>query len=213
MEKFTNQMEEWAGQFGHGYTDRNALSLAELDQLYRRNFGISRTELNADFVSGLDRSIKVLEVGSNIGNQLVLLQNMGFKSLYGIELQSYAVEMSKHNTKNINIIEGSAFDIPFKDKYFDLVFTSGLLIHIAPDDILKVLDEISRCSRRYIWGMEFYAEVCAQVNYRGHDNLLWTANFPKLYLDRLDNLKLVKEKIFKNLSDDNLNVMFLLEGK
>jgi len=116
------------GEFGKKYTDRNILTLDELDEMYRKKIGVSRTELNNLFIGGLDRSIKILEVGSNIGNQLLLLQKMGFKNLYGIEINSYAVEFSKSRTKNIiNIIQGSAFDIPFKDKYFDLVFTSGLL--------------------------------------------------------------------------------------
>ena len=32
--KMTKQMEEWAGKFGEEYTDRNLMSLDELDQLY-----------------------------------------------------------------------------------------------------------------------------------------------------------------------------------
>jgi len=60
---------------------------------------------------------------------------MGFTNLYGIELQWYAVEKAKEYTKGINIIQGSGFDIPFKDGYFDLVITNGVLIHIAPKKI------------------------------------------------------------------------------
>ena len=211
MSKFTKQMAEWAGDFGREYTDRNALSLPELDLLYRGYFGITRTEMNSDFIGDFDRDMKVLEVGSNIGNQLLRLQKMGFKNLYGIELQSYAVELSKSRTKGINIIQGSAFDIPFKNGFFDMVFTSGLLIHIAPEDITGVLDEIHRCTKRYIWGMEYYAETYTQVEYREHSGLLWKTNFPKLFLDRFADLKLVKKKLFKYLNNDNVDVMFLLQ--
>lgn len=132
MTKITVQMKEWMENFGKKYTDRNALTLNEMNEMYRKNFGISREDLNNLFIAGLNRNIKILEVGSNIGNQLILLQKMGYKNLYGIEINNYAVELSKSRTKNINIILGSVFDIPFKDNYFDLVFTSGLLIHIAP---------------------------------------------------------------------------------
>jgi len=52
----------------------------------------------------------------------------------------------------VNLIQGSVFDIPFKDKYFDMVFTAGVLIHVSPSDIKKVLKEIYRCSTKYIWG-------------------------------------------------------------
>ena len=151
MAPVTRQEEEWGGQFGKEYTDRNILTLDELENLYRDRYGFTRTGMNSEFIGNLVRGIKILEVGSNIGNQLLCLQNMGFKNLYGIELQSYAVELSKSRTQGINIIQASAFDIPFKDGFFDLVFTSGLLIHIAPEDISTVLDEIHRCTKRYIW--------------------------------------------------------------
>ena len=207
----TRQMQEWDGNFGKKYTDRNALSLDELENLYKKRFGCTRTEMNSMFIGQFDRDIKILEVGSNIGNQLLCLQKAGFKNLYGIELQSYAVELSKKRTKGINIIEGSAFDIPFKDSFFDLVFTSGLLIHIAPDDITPVLDEIYRCTRQYIWCLEYYTEEYTQINYRGHADLLWKTNFSKLFLDHFANLTVVKEKHFKYLDNDNVNTMFLLK--
>lgn len=53
----------------------------------------------------------------NIGNQLLCLQNAGFNNLYSIELQPYAVELSKSRAEGINIIQGSAFYIPFKDDF------------------------------------------------------------------------------------------------
>jgi len=158
--------------------------------------------MNLKFLGDLDRDMKVLEVGSNIGNQLLCLQKAGFKNLYGIELQSYAVQLSKSRTKGINIIQGSAFD---------LVFTSGLLIHIAPKDIGRVWDEIQRCTKQYIWGFEYYSDEYTQVDYRGHRDLLWKTNFLKLFLDRFTKLAVVKEEHFKYLDNDNVDTMFLLE--
>lgn len=210
MAKMTKQMEKWAGQFGKEYTDRNTLSLEEMDALYERNYGVTRTELNERFLKGIDRSIRMLEVGSNIGNQLLCLQRMGFSNLYGIELQSYAVELSKSRTRRINIIEGSAFDIPYRDGYFDLVFTSGVLIHINPSDIALAMREIHRCTREYICGFEYYADKYTEIPYRGHRDLLWKADFARLYLDQFGDLELVKEERLKYLCNDNIDSMFLL---
>lgn len=207
----TSQMREWEGKFGKEYTDRNPLSLEEMESLYRGNYGVTRTEMNARFIGGLDRNIRILEVGSNVGIQLIYLQKAGFKHLYGIELQSYAIELSKSKTKNINIIQGSAFDIPFKEGFFELVFTSGVLIHIAPGDINKALDEMYRCTSRYIWGFEYYAETCTEITYREQANLLWKTDFARLFLERFCDLKLVKEERFKYLNNDNVDTMFLLQ--
>lgn len=214
MSKFTRQMGEWAGNFGREYTERNALTLEEMELLYKKQYGVTRTEMNSKFIGDLDRDIKVLEVGSNIGNQLLCLQKAGFNNLYGIELQPYAVELSKSRTKGINIIQGSAFDIPFKNDFFDLVFTSGLLIHIAPGDINAVLDEIYRCTKQYIWCFEYYSEEYTQINYRGHADLLWKANFSQLFLKHFNNVILVKEEHFRWLdNDNNIDFMFLLQKK
>ena len=213
MSKINKKKKEWIGDFGKKYTNRNALTLDEMNEMYRKKFGISREDLNNLFIGKMNRNIKILEVGSNVGNQLLLLQKMGFKNLYGIEINDYAVEFSKSRTKNINIIQGSAFDIPFKDNYFDLVFTSGLLIHIAPSDIEMVMREIHRCAVEYIWGFEYYEEKYKEIIYRGKKDLLWKANFPQLYLNLFEKIKLIKEKKIKYLSDDNIDVMFLLKKK
>ena len=209
----TEQIGVWEGQFGKEYTDRNTLTLPQLDQLYKRNYGVSRTELNEEFVGSFDRSIKILEAGSSLGNQLLSLQQLGFKNLYGIEINRYAVQQSKFNTKDINIIYGSAFDIPFKNGYFELVFTSGVLIHIAPSDIRKALKEIHRCSRKYIWGFEYYADTYTEVRYRGYDNLLWKTDFASLYLSFFDDLELIKEKRLKYLENENVDTMFLIRKR
>jgi pseudaminic acid biosynthesis-associated methylase len=213
MTKNTEQLEKWGSDFGRQYTNRNTLTVAQLDDLYQRYFGITRTELNRLFIGGLERSIRMLEVGSNTGNQLLCLQEMGFKNLYGIEPQDYAIELSKSRTHQINIIKGNAFDIPFKDNYFDLVFTSGVLIHINPNDIEQALREICRCTRKYIWGLEYYSEEYEEIEYRGEKNLLWKANFPKLYLDLFKNLELIQERRLKYLTSNNWDVMFLLQKK
>jgi len=213
MEKFTDQIQQWSSEFGKEYTERNPHTIEVMDELYEKQFGLTRTELNLTFLDNFARSIKILEVGSNVGAQLHGLQSIGFKSLYGIELQPYAVEVSKQNTKNINLIQGSALDIPFKDSYFDLVFTSGVLIHINPDDIDLAIREVYRCTNEYIWGFEYYADKYSEIPYRGQRNLLWKANFAKLYIDKFTDLELVMEKRIKYLDNDNVDSMYLLKKR
>jgi pseudaminic acid biosynthesis-associated methylase len=207
----TPQMRIWSGDFGRAYTDRNILTPDELDALYRRRVGIGQRDLNEEFLGALPRDTKILEVGSNIGMQLRCLQDMGFTQLYGLELQRYAVERSKRYLQNVDILQGSAFDIPFKDGFFDLVFTSGVLIHLAPDDIHRALREIYRCSRRYIWGLEYYAPHYQEVEYRGHTELLWKTDFARLYRDTFPDLRLLRQRLLPWLDSQNQDVMFLLE--
>lgn len=209
----TNTFQEnaWSSDFGKEYTDRNTFTPDEVDDLYIKNYGISRTQLNSEFIDNLELN-RILEVGCNVGNQLHVLKKNGYSDLWGIELQDYAVEVARKRTSGFNIVKGTAFDIPFKNDFFDLVFTSGVLIHISPDDIDKVLDEMYRCTNKYIWGFEYYnPDGYHTVTYRGNDNLLWKTNFSKLFLDRFSDLKLVHTKIIKYTNNDNLDLMYLLE--
>ena len=211
MEETTEQIRMWAGTFGKEYTNRNVFTPEQMDDIYMKIYGVSRTELNKMFLGHLDRSAKILEVGSNLGNQLLILQKMGFENLYGIEVNSYAIEQARANTRGINIVQASAFDIPFRDGYFDLVFTSGVLIHIAPAGIKRVLKEIHRCSGKYIWGFEYYADEYTEIPYREHSELMWKADFMKLYLKQFGDLELVRERRLKYLDNENVDVMYLLK--
>src|SRR3989344_7812295 len=191
MNKNTFQEKIWSDKFGKEYVARNMLNITSENELYKKNYGITRMKMDEEFIGKLNRSMKILEVGSNIGIQLVLLQKMGFENLYGIEINKDIVELAKLKTKNINIIYGSALDIPFKDNYFDLVFTSGVLIHIAPKSIRKAIREIYRCSKKYILGLEYYSPTYTQISYHGQKNLLWKTDFSKMYVDSFKSLTLV----------------------
>jgi len=208
-----NNVQEnlWLGKFGEDYTERNILDPEKLDDAYRSNYGIGRTEMNEAFIGNLNlKNKKILEVGCNVGNQLRLLQKMGYENLYGVELQPYAVQRAKDLTKGINIIQGVGDDVPFKDNYFDLVFTSGVLIHIAPENLPNILKEVVRCSKQYIWGLDYYSKDFQEVEYRGNSNALWKADYAKEYIKNYPELKLIKEERYKYLSNTNVDVMYLL---
>ncbi|KKL78344.1 hypothetical protein LCGC14_2025770 [marine sediment metagenome] len=213
MKENSKQTKAWASEFGQEYTDRNMMDINAMDIIYKHRHGMSRSDMNKLFLDELDRDIRVLEVGSNIGLQLIFLQSAGFRNLYGIELSPYAVQLAKTQSEGINIIQGSALDIPFRDKYFDLVFTSGVLIHINPEDLNKVMSEIYRCTSKYIWGLEYYADKMTEINYRPskeNTNLLWKADYPTMFCDRFEDLKIVKKAFYKYLADENKDVMYLL---
>lgn len=208
-------MNEWAEKFGEEYTKRNMFTPMELNQLYSQRYGVSRTDMNNEFIETLDRDIRILEVGSNIGNQLNLLSQMGFENLYGIEINSMAIETSNRQNLGlpIHVIKGDALDIPFKKDFFEMVYTSGVLIHINPENIKKVLDEIFRCSKKYIWGFEYYSpNDYVEIEYYGKRGLLWKTDFKKLYLENFPQLKLIKEDYYSyNENNELIDQMFLLE--
>lgn len=209
----TDQIRTWSGGFGQEYTDRNNYTPAQLDELYRNTYGVTRRELNQRLLAGVPKHARILEVGCNMGTQLLLLEEMGFSQLSGIEIQSYALGRAQERLPNAQLLQASALAIPFEDKHFDLVFTSGVLIHIAPADLPTAMAEIHRCAKHWIWGFEYYAPQMTEVVYRGNNGLLWKTDYARLYLDRFDGLEIVHEERLRYLENENVDAAFLLHRK
>jgi len=206
----TKQQDFWSGRFGKGYNNRNTFTVKGFDGFYKKTWGITRTAMNKRFLRGLKIN-NILEVGANIGLQLRQLQALGFDHLYGIEIQRDAIERAKHLTKDINIVEGSSFDLPFKSNLFDLVFTSGVLIHIHPKDQRTAIREMFRVSRKYLWGFEYYNPTLQEIPYRGNRNVLWKNDFPGLFQKYCPSLKLIKKVYYPYVADGNRDVMYLFK--
>lgn len=209
----TKEGEAWRGDFGTQYTERSLLNPPELDQLYQSKYGETRTALNQSFLKDVPKSASILEVGCNLGNQIMLLQQMGFENLTGIEINAGVVQEAQSRLPSVKILEGSALQIPLGDASFDLVFTSGLLIHIAPRDLPAAMKEIHRCAKTWIWGLEYYAPQTTEIPYRGRSGLLWKADYAHLYTQTLPALELVQERRLPYRENDNVDTMFLLRRK
>ena len=199
----------WNGNFGKDYNARNLRDLEKLDMEYRQKFGISRSELNNEFLGNL-KIHSILECGCGVGNQLLLLKKQGFDNLYGVDIQSDAVDTALKRLGG-GIINESLYALSYNEE-FDMVYTSGVLIHIHPENLTDVMKNIVRASKRYVWGYEFYHENFIEMNYRKHANKLWKGNYCQLYLDNFP-LKLVKRKQLPYLDSNKklANEMFLLE--
>ena len=86
----------------------------------------------------------------------------------------------------------------------------------APDNLSKIFSEMYRCSRRYIWGFEYYADKTTAINYRGNEGFLWKANYGKLMREQFKDLTLLKEEFYPYVTNNekgNVDFMYLLEKK
>ncbi len=159
-------MEVWRGEFGKAYTDRNLIDWRIRLPAFRRMLdGLCLTQ--------------VCEVGCNRGHNLLALTELlgGGCGIVGVEPNPYALRAARLSSPRVGLVSGDAFGLPFKDGHFDLVFTSGVLIHIPPSCLAPALTEICRVSRRYILAIEYFADMDTAIPYRGHDDLLWKRDF------------------------------------
>ena len=209
----TNQTKVWTSNFGKEYNSRNNYkTIDDHSASYIDYYGKTKDELNNEILSFLPKNLKILEIGSNVGYQLASLKKFGFKDLFGIEIQRECVDDAKNLWKGIDIVYGSGFDIPFKDNFFDLVFTNNVLIHISPNDISIVLSEMYRVTSKYIYGFEYFSEEYESVDYRNNKDLLWKTDFEKLFSNKFPNLKSVYSKKYPCLNfKGNTDKAYILE--
>ena len=182
--------------------------------MYKDRFGFTKENINKSFLYNLPKKIKILELGCNIGSQLRCLYKMGYKNLSGIEIQHHCLKKLKKNFNFVNGIQSTVFKLPFSNNSFDLVFTNNVLIHIPPKKIHIVLKEMYRVSKLLIWGSEYYSQNYKEIIYRKNKNLLWKADFAKIFLKNFKNLKLIKHKfLVSKFDNEEIDSMYLLKKK
>ena len=188
MSEETPQIKLWSGGFGYEYSKRsgNALTDQALHRL-RRNWGLMLSRA----VSPQPQS--ALEVGANIGRNLIALSDL-VPQLHAVEPNLKCCEEMRVNPQltSVNVHQGHAFSLPYEDGAIDLVFTSGVLIHVAPEDLLKATNEIVRVARNYVLCIEYFSHEPTSVQYRGlGEGYLFKRDFGGWYLDHYPELKVV----------------------
>jgi pseudaminic acid biosynthesis-associated methylase len=170
----------WTGPFGDAYTIRN--KTATID---------ARRELWKILLPKECKSI--LEVGANVGANLEALSWMTEGELYACEPNEMARDELVSLFHDIgestgNITADTADKLSFPAGTADLVFTSGVLIHIPPDKLLKSVQEMYRVAKRWIIVGEYFAPQEEMIPYRGHDNAMWRRDYGGLFMDTFNDL-------------------------
>lgn len=182
----SRQEDLWRGDFGDAYTDRNAASEERLAARTAHWARILRTTLGVP-----PRS--VLEVGANIGLNLRALRNLTGAEFYAVEpnVKARGILTNQGVVPEANVLDGVGASIALPDASMDLVFTSGVLIHIHPDNLLTSCREIHRVSRRYVACIEYFSDREEEVFYRGHAEALFKRDFGGFYMDNFPDLRIL----------------------
>lgn len=173
----THQLEAWRGDFGNDYVGRN---VATPDVVRRLTFAWS--QILRPIQTRLPGSI--LEVGANIGRNLRALSALTGAELYGLEpnAKARAQLVADGVVARDRALDGFAQKIPLKDGAVDLAFTSGVLIHIHPDDVAAACTELVRVARKYVVVIEYFADQPTTIEYRGRTDLLFKRDFGELVM-------------------------------
>lgn len=176
-----NEQEKfWAGEFGTQYISRN-----KSEKLLAANLNMF-----SKILSKLDSITSVTEYGCNIGmNFKVLKQLLPGCSFRGIEINESAVKLAREEHPDIQFIHRSILEVDTVKS--DLTFTKGVLIHIEPNNLSKIYDNLYKNSNRYILIAEYYNSQQVSLSYRGNKNKLFKRDFAGDLLDKYSGLKLI----------------------
>ena len=135
----SEQEKFWMGDFGAQYNDRNIGN-----GLIKGRKHLFRSALRT--VGGITNA---LEFGANIGLNIRALKRLYPEiNLSAIEINKEAVDLLLE-IDDLIVHQGSVLDIHAK-KLYDLVFSVGVLIHINPNDLENVYQNMYCLSSRYI---------------------------------------------------------------
>jgi SAM-dependent methyltransferase len=92
------------------------------------------------------KCFKILDAGCGTGKNIETLKSMGHE-IYGIDYSPEAIKFCR--LRGINNIEiGDVTNIPFKDDYFDILYSFDVLICLEPDKLKKAISEFIRVTRK-----------------------------------------------------------------
>ena len=170
----------WGSEFGDDYVDRN--------KTFDHRSPFWRDRLAA---TGCRRA---LEVGCNIGGNLQwIAEALPPRDVFGVDVNEKALHVLTQRVPGVNAVWGPARELPFRDGWFDLTFTMGVLIHQPDATLPLVMAEVVRCSSRWVLCGEYHAAANVEVPYRGQEGALFKRDYGRLYRELFPQLVLRDE--------------------
>lgn len=147
-----------------------------------------RSEYFANFLTDYNFN-SISEIGFFAGRNLKYIKEL-FPNIRigGIDINKDAVKFAKEKLKIDDLCVLDIYDLETIDFNADIVFTSGVLIHLVPNTLDKVIEEMVKKSNRYVIHIEDIGnnEVVAgpkhlNPSYKVSDQKQWAPDLPSIY--------------------------------
>ena len=142
----------------------------------------------------------VFEIGYFSGRNLKYITEAFPKaSIGGLEVNKRAVKFAQEKLPRAKLLHMDLHDMHNINEKYDLVFTSGVLIHVPPDELMNVAKKCLDLSNRYVVHMESLGknEVVAgpktlNPTYKISDQLQWAPELAAIYKFIGFDVKIIK---------------------
>lgn len=147
-------------------------------------YGIQEIVL-AEYFSNVPKKSKVLEFGAGFGRHAKYLSKLENIEYYAVDQSPTMLDALKVYTEgtikeeNVVLIEPRQ-KLPYPDNYFDVVYTVSVLIHINPEHIQEIIDELKRVAKHVIIHFENTYTEESNLQFADH-NGCWRHAVQNLY--------------------------------
>ncbi len=166
----TDTIELWRGEFGTEYTKRNnRVPWSDRVPFWRRM--VAKTDART-----------FLDVGCNAGWNMLALRTIGNDlAMTGVDINEGALVLASQQGLDVLQVPADQIVEKFGPACADMVITSGVLIHIAPSDLQRVMRAIVDASARWVLAIEYPSDQEQELSYRGQEGALWKRPYGHLY--------------------------------
>ena len=160
--------KQWAGEFGDSYTARNQIDWRKRVPFWSR-------------VMADTGARSILEVGCNAGWNLTAIKTSSpWTRAVGIDVNAKALRQADSAGLKVwketidQVVDG-------QEGLYEMVFTTGVLIHISKPQLEQTMRDIVKASARWVLAIEYGAEAEEEILYRGQPNMLWKRPYGAMY--------------------------------
>ena len=147
------QAEAWAGETGAEWAARNPTGVEGTNKSWQERFRIDKVMAIREAAHNIPKDTSWLEVGCSSGAHMRCVQAAGWQDIQGCDVNAEAIKEADR------AVWADARALPFEDDSFDVVTTSGALMHMGPDErMTDCLMEMVRVSRKWLFLVELYSE-------------------------------------------------------
>jgi ubiquinone/menaquinone biosynthesis C-methylase UbiE len=144
----------------------------------------------------------IMEIAAGSGYTSIVLLHSGRKNVICSDIEDELLEDMRVREPEMISMKIDSFNIPFENGYFDCIFHQGFLEHFADKEIIDMLNEQARVSKKVIFDVP-NARRWDRTQEYGNERFLYHTEWRMLI--QKTNLRIVKEsgrkmpKIFKYL--------------
>lgn len=173
--------------------------------------GNNRSVWFAEYLKQYDFS-SVFEIGFFSGRNLWHIQRMFPKvTIAGLEVNRCACNFAKEKLQTARLYNLDVYDAEKIEEKYDIVFTSGVLIHILPKDIGLILKKCMLLAKKYIIHIESIGPCAMSAGpaeekpfYKISDQIQWRQNLlvEYSYYNKLITINNIPKSIKTNGATD-----------